>query len=502
MVPTGLAIRQGVFEGKAHQAQPRKSTLIRITCTCGQLFCVHVFAFLTLTLTGCTQPHLTESSTEQLLQRLPQIPQADRVRLALLDELTSRPLDPAQHDTLGRCLADILASPRNSPAVRRYALHLATDRYPARAPVWLAHALEPTPEPDLRADILRCLTTQSHPDAVPPLLLALDHADRDHPDEAPAIADALAAAAKLPLTDALTDQLRRQEAPTRQRLAALACLVRRIGQPSTCDLILDTPQPDPFVKSLQFWARHFDYLPTNMPRWFLCSHLQLNLAPGDLQRLAKTVQHLAHRETYRFDPRDAHLLLTMPPESLTTPATLLTSRLAARLAARRHTKRPPSYRGAPDDYPEHFTGRNDPISYTDLVRINLLLDTLDLPDTAKQLQQFLQDDLAEAATEVGGLALLENRRARFRPYPPGSRAGDNQYRESLDMFQDAAYCLARWHCHAHRQRGPQLAGPGSDDLHYAQWCDSPLVIVTYLAHNLCNVDYVNPEGVVIDLGNY
>ena len=481
-------------------AAPRVAGILPALFTdCTRFACL----VLLLTLTGCTQPRLADRSTDDLLQRLPQIPQADRVRLALLDQLTSRTLTPAQHETLSRCLADILASPKNSPATRRRALQIATQHYPARAPAWLAHAYQPTPEPDLRAHILRHLTIQSHPHAVPPLLLALDHADHTHSTEAPAIAAALAASANLPLTEALTKHLR-SNAPNRQRLAALACLRRRIGHLPTRHLILNTPHTDPFLATLHFWARRFDYLPTNMPRYFLCRHHQLNLTPDDFQRLADTAQHLARREAYRFDPRDTHLLLTLPPERLATPATQLSARIAARLSTRSHTKRPPSSPGAPDDYTEHFTGPNHPISYTDLVRVDLLLDTLALPDTPKQLQQFLRDDLADTSTEVGGLALLEleNQRVCFRPYPPGDRARDNQYRESLDMFEDAANCLARWHCHAHRQRGPLLAGPGSDDLHYAQWSDSPMLVVTYLARNRCNVDYLNPEGAVIDLGNY
>ena len=105
-------------------------------------------------------------------------------------------------------------------------------------------------------------------------------------------------------------------------------------------------------------------------------------------------------------------------------------------------------------------------------------------------------------TEIGGLCFLAGGGLVFKSYDPGRCLGDNQYVESPLMMSEAVYSLARWHCHADSWRGRELAGPGPDDLRYAAYLDSPVVVITYVNDKTCNIDYFTPEGIVIDLGNY
>jgi hypothetical protein len=100
------------------------------------------------------------------------------------------------------------------------------------------------------------------------------------------------------------------------------------------------------------------------------------------------------------------------------------------------------------------------------------------------------------------LCLVDGERIEYKKYPPGKQVGDNQYVESPEMLREGMLALGRWHCHADRWGREELAGPGPDDLRYAEWINNPVVVFTRLEKGKCNVDYLTPEGVVIDLGNY
>jgi len=137
------------------------------------------------------------------------------------------------------------------------------------------------------------------------------------------------------------------------------------------------------------------------------------------------------------------------------------------------------------------------------LRIRLVLDALARPDTVKQLRRFLLDDMDDPATEVAGLCFFDDsQKVRFQPYPPQSRGADNTYVESPQMLRDASLCLTRWHCHADRQKSNLLAGPGLDDLKFAEYYGTSLVIITYINAKILNVDYCTAQGDVVDLGNY
>ena len=70
------------------------------------------------------------------------------------------------------------------------------------------------------------------------------------------------------------------------------------------------------------------------------------------------------------------------------------------------------------------------------------------------------------------------------------------------MTLDALFSLSRWHCHSQNKNETSLAGPGLDDIQYAAYHNAPMLIFAALKGNAFNVDYLTPQGIVIDLGNY
>lgn len=459
------------------------------------------------------------------------VSEADRRRLAVLEELRARELDPNQYARLGELLAGIVLSPAHSPDIRRRAVRLVVERYSAEAPVWLGRAVPQTHEPEVREALLAHLRALADRRSVPWLILALAEADpRVLPSDTP-VGTAVQDIAGQPLEQVLLSQTE-PGGDLDARIAALGCLRRQAGADRAAALLRVRPGGDEFLETVRFWADGLGYVPANRPRWLMCHAQRLQLSRSDRERLGQRVQMLAGREVYRFSVGDSYLLLNLTDQHLSQTGGELAERLADRLASLSHTQRPPSYAGAPDDCREDFTGQRRLLSYADLLRMCLLLEHLAEPDNRSALRGRLAEDWADPTSEIGGLCFLEDRTVTFKLYAPAQRVGDHRYVESAALIADACLCVARWHCHAGARRsedeppeGRRLmdrqgrpagrrdrtsgawqaaprAGPGLDDLSYVAYVGTPLVVLSRLNDNQLNVDYVNPEGIVVDLGNY
>ncbi|MCP4710585.1 MAG: hypothetical protein GY869_18330, partial [Planctomycetes bacterium] len=219
---------------------------------------------------------------------------------------------------------------------------------------------------------------------------------------------------------------------------------------------------------VRFWVDHFSYIPSSIPQFFLCQSQKTRISPTQLNDLQQKIAWLVNHQNYQFDVADTYILLQSENTNLLPARDVLVDQIARRLEPVSHSYRIPSYSGAADDYREDFLGQHNLFSYTDLLRIRLILDALARQDTVKQLQRLVLEDLDDNATEVAGLCFLDDsKNVQFRPYEPQTRQADNMYVESPEMLWDAAMCLTRWHCHADRQKSSLIAGPGLDDLKFA-----------------------------------
>jgi len=454
-----------------------------------------------LMLPGCAERYVGRHSTDELIELLRDRNQADRYRRAVIEVLQRRQLDANQHQGLGLALAEVTASNLHSPVIRSLAAKMIVDRYPNHAAMWLSKAILITCPEQLYHQLLESLVNLHDRSALPNLIISLAATSRLSVLQETDIAQAIEKIAAAKIETVLTEQLAEAEA-VRSQIAVLACLERIMGHDQAKSVLLDLPGENPLLESLQFWARRFDYLPTNDARFLACRLVSMRLASEKLTFLHGRVQEISRREHYRFDIRDTYTLLELGDEAVTQSGSELIRKIEQRLSSLGHTKRPGSYAGAPDDYPEDFIGQYHLLSYTDLLHIKLLLDSLAHPETIASLREFLQQDFADTETEIGGLSFLQAEKVVFRAYRADRHLGDNQYVESPQAIHDAVLCLARWHCHADAGRRGELAGPGIDDLNYAAYFNSSVIVITYINDKKINVDYFTPDRIVIDLGIY
>jgi len=459
---------------------------------------------LLLAIVGCRSMAPGQWSTDAIINSIGQPDLADRKRLAVIDELTRRKLDHNQHKELGRVFAGVAASPLHSPTIRRRVLELIVADYRGDAPKWLGTALTNSKEPCLRRQIIDHIIDLNDKETLPCLLMALAE---DEPSTRPIDSELARAIEHIAdqnktLEEILTGQLKHAQSP-RLKIAALTGLCKLTDRDRIVETIMALPPDDDTTGQLQFWAGSFGYVPANFIRFLACQIQQTRLTPAQLETLRHCAASLKKREDYTFDIHDSYLLLSIIDDPhLQLSRSQLVSDIIPRLTKLDHTKRPRSYPNAPDDYAEGFIDQCNHLSYTDLLRIKLLLETLAQAQTTRQLRSFLEQDITDNTSEMGGLSMLDDDTAVFKTYQPGEHSGDNQYIESPRMIYDAALSLTRWHCHVDKWRGPELAGPGIDDLRYGRLHGCPVVVVTLVTDKIFNVDYFTPEGIVIDLGNY
>lgn len=455
-----------------------------------------------IAIVGCASQQIARQSTGELIGLVGNPQQADSYRFAVLDQLLARSLDDSQRDRLGQVLSQVAGSIKNSPDFRTRAVELIVERYASSAPAWLSEAILNTPEPDVRLQILHHLEVYKDPNVLPNLVVLLADEPNDKPLPQSDVGLAVQRIAGKDLQQVCLDQLT-HEAKLPPKMAALTCMVRMEGQDQAKNRVRQLPANE-FLDEVQFWVSFFDYLPTNTPRMLMC-HLQKNqLKKEDFERLQQRFFDLKQRESYHFNVRDTHWLLTIGDVASLPSRQSLTERIQQRLDGLTHTKRPASYPGCVDDYPEDFASQRNHMPYNDLLCIEWLLEALAAPPMTEELRLILKADRADIQSEAGGLCFLDRdtQRAVFRSYAPGSQLGDKQYVESWETLTAGVLSLARWHCHADPWRGAEVAGPGVDDMKFAAYVNSPVVILTYIDDKIFNVDYLSPEGVVIDLGNY
>ncbi len=450
---------------------------------------------------GCLSSTVPRWSTDTLIDSAGNRELSDQLRIKVLDEITQREPDPNQYKKLGTIFAEVVGSPLHSTAVRQRVLYIITDYYRAESGQWLGAALLNSSEKQLRREIIDALMKLPDKKTIPYLILSLTEPEARLLKDKTAIIRAVESITEKPIEKVALEYLS-DGRQLKTRIAALACLLEQNSRSEVITELTALPTRDDFIEELQFWARQFGYVPTNIMRYYQCRMQRTNLTGPQLKELRQHVLLLRRREGYAFDVRDSYLLMTAGDERLNIPQTKLNDGIHRRLTELEHTKRQYSYPGAPDDYAEGFIDQCNLLSYTDLTRIELLLKSLRQEKFIERIKMFLQQDFFDTTSETGGLCFFEQGEIVLNKYEPGRRQGDNQYVESAKMVQEGVLCIARWHCHTDQWRGAELAGPGIDDLRYADWINCPVVVLTRISKKMCNVDYFTPEGVVVDLGNY
>lgn len=113
-----------------------------------------------------------------------------------------------------------------------------------------------------------------------------------------------------------------------------------------------------------------------------------------------------------------------------------------------------------------------------------------------------EQDRSDTSTEYGGVIRAEGagfRAIGFAPRP-NQRKGDREFVASEDMLVAGATALFHYHFHAQKERNGEYAGPSIGDLAYARTHGRSCLVLTSVGAGVLNVDYYQPNGAILDLG--
>jgi len=168
----------------------------------------------------------------------------------------------------------------------------------------------------------------------------------------------------------------------------------------------------------------------------------------------------------------------------------------------------------------------DLLMTTRLLRVSLILNSLEREEFRKYVGSLLEADLQDPFTEHGGYVLFDDEgRARLNPiesiHSSERDEGNNQsYGIGLsDLLKNLPVSILGYHLHAEKEDNSEYAGPSATDLGSAMkkailLSESHGLVITKLAGREFNLDYYGwnhiEEGgrrkkrasVILDLGNY
>lgn len=215
---------------------------------------------------------------------------------------------------------------------------------------------------------------------------------------------------------------------------------------------------------------------------------------GDAQRERLALRHL---EPIRWAAANR-------PEWLSTTRDELLSALASQLDGRPVFQRRVERDMEGGLRTETLTEQRHLLSWGDALSVLVIDEAINDPAFLDTLWTHLDQDRADRTTEYGGLLQHVARAGGIRPllFIPRSaaREGDLAFPESPDMVRQGDRSLSVYHFHASESEMLDHAGPSAGDLAYARLNSRNCVVFTSLRQRRVAVDYYNPDGVVIDLG--
>ena len=194
------------------------------------------------------------------------------------------------------------------------------------------------------------------------------------------------------------------------------------------------------------------------------------------------------------------------PAWLTASRERLLETVASRLEGRAFNRRTAEIGIDRSGLDERFGDHRDAMSWADALALLAVDEALRSPSLMTRLFDLAELDRADTSTEYGGLLwagpALDPAGARAQLFMPrtGDRISDTAFFASEDMIRSGDRALAHFHFQVADRRNADFAGPSGPDLAFARRSGRAGVVFTSLRGDRLAVDYYQPTGVIVDLG--
>ncbi len=430
------------------------------------------------------------------------------------------PADPLRLHALTQVIAD----PAQSDDMRIYALHQLAAARTSAAVAALAEAL-----PAMNGDVLRDACTLAgqlaDPALIPPLYESLDTPE-GNPDgnagSAPAkiraspqwtaISKIASETPEKSLLAAIIPPSGAALPPAAARSAALDLLENITPRPALLAQLSTADHPDRWLAAVQEYARRFQTLPvgTMENRWIALLQKPENAAT--LDRATAAAQALQTQPDFLAAPRFIGTLAVCDDATIALPRMQLLADFTTgplRLNAYAHLHRSPSSSGALDDVDNTLAANEPRLSRGDLLALRLIARALANPSTLQEFARQGAADLADTATEHGGLLSIDPGTVpagaspiplRITNYTPLYAANNAEYVASDALLDAAPTGIALFQFHCQQVSTAEVAGPGLGDLEFARRFHVNCLVITSISGHQLDFQFYTPNIAVIDLG--
>lgn len=228
---------------------------------------------------------------------------------------------------------------------------------------------------------------------------------------------------------------------------------------------------------------------------------------------AQTVFETIPPTQRKLDLKDIAVWLHDGKEIATVSRKSLIQDIAARLEKVGHTMRTAETQNLPYKYTESFVEQQDAPSEAELIKIRIVLTSLEDLGTRNQIQEVIKNELNNNPEwERGGLVILQGGKAVFKEIIATTHmTGKAAYALTDDAIRQSKLELGGFHLHATSPDESAYAGPSGEnhgdrlffgDLAASKLNDVDGFVITPIGNGMFNIDYYTTQGIVIDLGNY
>ncbi|MBI1372760.1 MAG: hypothetical protein GC159_08370 [Phycisphaera sp.] len=305
-------------------------------------------------------------------------------------------------------------------------------------------------------------------------------------------------------TDEGADEKTRAQ-QTKERAAAWQLTYRLLGDRQKLVDLLGRIEPrNTLITDLKAAATDLNVVPTNMQEITWMQMLRTGVYGAFWERAKLVVSQLTPEQKRDLQLRHLPIIIYLharQPDQLHKNKAQLLSELTAFVDSQPHYLHGPTYDGPMQDHPQVLHTWAAQLAWGDLAATHVAIALMRDRHAAASLFEQADADLIDKTTEYGGLIRLDDKGTPYpQIYKPMMRRHDLIFYPTDQMMLDAYAALMHYHFHAQEQENRQYAGPGLGDMKNIRRQRLNGLVFTFIDHDTLNVDYYQPEEVVIDMG--
>lgn len=291
----------------------------------------------------------------------------------------------------------------------------------------------------------------------------------------------------------------------REEAWALLCRLDPSGSKAARYLVTMGESNDPLLVDLRAGARDLRAAPTTPEQLQWLRDLRRGEHAAWWAEATVAVSGLGAEQLEGFELRHVagvRWAAANEPGWLTASRSELISRLQERLSGRKTQQRlAESVEGSPPPR-ERLSDNLGKLVWGDALLILIADRAIAESDVLSALHEQADLDREDISTEHGGVLDWGPSGFVALSYPPrpAQRIADNRFVASPELLEAGAAALFHYHFHARKADESEYAGPGPGDMDYAERFGRSCLVFTSLNKDTLNVDYYQPNGGLVDLG--